>query len=763
MADVNENPWVESVTYGNSKRWSLAYKGVIGNGGVVEARMGKNHILQPNTPVNGGGKWNMYVNTMASLNMLPGATDPMDPNSYYASGLIDANLARFDSIKDSSSYSGYTRYAYNDNHGEMGPDKVNDHWSVNYQHFLNTSFGQHQIDIGVQVDKNTASEEPKDGYYYSPGRIAFDLSTPGAVLGYSGSDYSQWAGKYIVYDMRYATFGSIDPYGFSRFNTGTSQQEPRDPNMLLTAWNNGTGYLPPSIYIGGGGGNTTIWPAMQENIIRGGSKMGVLMNSYYINDLWTINSNHSIMAGVRFDNFKAREYVTNTDIHSYTIPLLRFEYKFDINGDQKRVINFGYNQFHALPAVYTYNAFRTLHAKLWLWTGEGNAAGPAGSLLGTPYLVDEKQIRDKSNYTMPWGSDRVQAAGINEIASDVKNLVSNELELGTRFNLDNGGTVRLTLVRRTWENNMGWVFNGFKDNPVAGGNPVLSRKMVNTDKYSDRSYNSVELEWDVPVSKKMNFGGSYTFARTLRKDAYVGTGTTSSDQDSVLDNGSGTAMQFWDEILSQYGDLYNYLGPQPLRLADREHRIASYLSYNLSYGAVKSNVTFRFTYTSGAPAHVSYSLYTGFPLIEGWITSKAGDRPSYSPAVDSSTTRLYGYSTDYVNVHKVNIDEWSTNLNYNLTVPLVGKLSWFMNVSVGNPFNHRGLTYNFSGPGGMTLRPYTIYSNSGSVYSRESNGSTEGHTGGPYRASKNFNTGGLYSPQNVQGQRSMSLSAGLRF
>jgi hypothetical protein len=99
MADAISNPAYQ--TWGGLvRRWNLAYKGIIGTSGLLEARMASSRHSWFNVMADGRPKQTVNVLTMPSYNPINGVNNN-DPNNYYASGLIDALLARTDSVKDS--------------------------------------------------------------------------------------------------------------------------------------------------------------------------------------------------------------------------------------------------------------------------------------------------------------------------------------------------------------------------------------------------------------------------------------------------------------------------------------------------------------------------------------------------------------------------------------------------------------------------------------------------------------------------------------
>jgi hypothetical protein len=561
---------------------------------------------------------------------------------------------------------------------------------------------------------------------YSPGRIALDLARED-IFNYAGTAINNYAGKFIVYNMNYATFNSVDPYGFSRFNTGGYVNEPNNGNMRLIDYNNGEGY------------NKAIWPRMFE--MYGGSYTDVYVQqaSYYINDLWTINDRHSLMAGLRYDMYKVWDTKGQGDIYSYNMPTFRFEYKFDLNGDQKRVFNLSWGQFHNMAPVSSWAAFVSRGIREMIWN-----EGPTD---GSPYLVDFPDIMDASKYRTI--TDNVSGGGVNEVADGFKGLVTTELTLGVRLNLDNGGSIRATYVNRSWANDYAYLYNNWKDNPNGDGTKVYSRLLANLD--LERSYNSIELEWDVPVTKRVDFGGSYTFSR------YMSNGTSEADSPQKSANKSVFYWPYYDADFD-----YPYWGYNPVRLRDPEHRFNAWINYDLTYGKVKSNVALRFAYVSAGPSPRSFTYEMGYPIIPGVTTSIAGEGQPTMP----DNTGISGTRTVYYNIHRTSgPDSWSTNLTYNLEVPVTNRVRWLATITCSNPFNHRGKSsgwYGLDGWGGLgNYTPNTLYRLDGSVYRQANNPYQYGGIGMSAYGQSNY--GNLFSPNHVQGGRSIGLQTGLRF
>jgi len=739
MADASSNPTYQ--TYGGLiRRWNLAYKGIIGTSGLLEARMSSSRHSWFNLQLDGRPKRTVNVLTMPSYTPFPGRDDNNDPNNYYASGLIDALLARNDGIKDSV-LGGTSSYNFNATNQGPGDGGVNEPINVNYQHMLQTTRGQHIIDIGFQRERSSWENPNLYGsgsvngemMVYSPGRIALDLQ-PGDIYGYMGTPLEQYRGKFIVFNMNHATFNSIDPYGFSRFNTGINTSDPTDRDMRLIDWNNNTGY------------GSAIWPRMYRQYGSSFAGLYVQQMSYFLNDLWTINDHHSIMGGLRYDMYKVWDGETGRDILKYNMPTFRFDYKFDLGGDQKRVFNVSWGQFHNMAGIAAWAAFVDKGITTAIWD-----KGPTD---GRPYLVDFNDIMEPNNYRI---TNDEKYGGTNEVASDFKGLVSTELTLGVRLNLDNGGSLRVSYVTRSWANDYGYGFNGWKDNPNVGGQKVYSRILRNFDD-TERSYNSVELEWTIPVTKRLDFGGTYTYSRFMTNASGSTYGLGEADSPQKSPNKTVNYNEYYDVLYSNAPGF----GYRPVRLRTPEHRFNAYVNYDLTYGHVKSNVALRFNYVSADPATRAITYGIGYPIVPGINDNIAGvGMPNPMP----SGTGLGWTVTDYINIHRTaGPDGWDTNLIYNLEVPVTHKLRWFAIITSSNPFNHRAKStrwYATETFASGRVTPDPILRPDGSVFQTRNMPYEAG--GFHFREGVQMTNANLFAPSRVTDGRSIGLTTGLRF
>jgi len=735
MADMTTNPvFVYSGSGGNQRRWNLSYKGIIGSSGLFEARFGRSDQTWFNLQVDRRPKHAVRVLTMPSLTPFTG-TDVGNPDNYYASGLIDSRLYRNDSVKNTASQSN-GNYTFNATNEGPGDGALNEPINVNYQHILETSFGRHILDVGVQREKSSwyganlySAGVNAERLIISPGRISSTL-TQREVINPAGTPLSEYRDKFIVFNMNFATFNSVDPYGANRFNKGTNQAEPRDLDVRLIDYNNGNGWE---------GGVNGIWPMLSEQYGGIYSSLYVQQMSYYLNDFWTINDHHSIMGGLRYDKYRVWHSDGDSDIYSYNMPTLRFEYKFDIFGDQRRVVNVSWGQFHNMAAVSPWGAFMTRGIRENIWN-----VGPTN---GRPYLVDFDDIMNKDNYRV--FRDTV-SGGVNKVADGYKGLVNTEFTLGIRFNLENGGSLRATFVQRNNRNDYQYFFNGFVDNPNGGGK-VLSRLLDNVDGI-ERSYKGLELEWDIPITGKTSFGGSYNFSRLMEN----GIGETNSPSKTALKS------VYYDNYVNEQFD-FPYWGYNPVRLQAAEHRFNGYINYDLTYGKVKSNAALRFYYNSSGPGTRSFGYIMGYPIIPGLTTNRAGEGQPTSQM--GSSAGIPQSKTVFYNIHRTgnSIDDWSTNLTYNLELPVTNRVRWYMTVTCSNPFNHWRKSGWYAIEGWVndgSIIPETIYRDNGSVFQPKQN---PYDAGGMKSDNIQNSSAGLFAPNQRSGGRSLGLVTGLRF
>lgn len=648
------------------RTWNLGYKGVIGSHGVLEARFARTtrafpHPYSPNDPP-------IYVNTYP--------TGTPDGNGAY---LANSLLEGWDNGGYTVNTNGFVTDKGDTLRGESG--------TLNYQHILEMA-GTHIIDVGGQFETfqwNTQAQGAKYTFW-APGQIATDL-TAADIEGGGVKDPALYAGKYIVFNYA-ALQNDLDP------------AFPAESIM-------GSGY-------------ESLIPRVR---VLSGSEAGsykMRTESYYINDLWTLNTHHSVMAGLRYDRLKVTDTVKT--VASYGIPTIRLEYKWDIYGDQSRLVNASFGQFHSRQPgslFYPMITGRLANASTYYWN-QGTA---------TPYLVDKASLLTLSNYG--YVANQSFAGQSFTVDSGWKAPVSNEFVVGLRRSYRNGGYWRASLIYRNWTN----LFDFFPGDvfTASNGNPAF-RSVLRNDPGAERKYKSVEIEWSIPFTKKLTFGGNYTFSRLM------------SNVRNMMDSPSRSSSQTNNS--TNFRDWYlNYMTRDefnPSTLRDPQHVIKWFLTYDLSSGKVKSNLGLRGSYASGLPTSRTFSYTIPYEVIPGYYDGPSGPNTRTGGLINS-LAKYYGPG------QFTNEDQWAVNLQYNVEFPIMRTLVWFTNVQVDNLFNSRtqgiyalpgqAARDNIGGPYTRNPYGYQLGANLSNIYGKDAQGNT------------------IYR----NGLRSVSIQTGVRF
>ena len=654
------------------RTWNLAYKGIVGQNGVLEARYAHTtrafpHGYSPDNP---------------PINLMTYATNTPDGNGAYGASSL---LQGYDLNSQQVLTNGFPY--------DRGDTFKAETLSINYEHMLEAA-GSHLIDLGMEQELfrwNTQAAANAETFYL-PGQIASNL-TAGDITGASGANPANYAGKYIV------------------FNGAANQSnlDPTYPNEPLI----GSPYEPliPQVTVLSGNPSGAYW---------------MVTDSYYLNDLWTFNPHHSIMAGVRYDQFTVKD--TTKTIAAYGLPTVRFEYKWDIFGNQSRMVNLSFGQFHSRqPGSLFYPMVngRLANSTTYYWN-QGST---------TPYLVDQAAVLNLSNYG--YVANQTFAGDSFQVDPHWKAPVSNELTAGWRRTYTNGGYLRTTFIYKWW-NNLFDFYPGAVYTTQAG-TPGFHSVLMNNSSLN-RTYKSLEVEWMVPFTQKFSFGGNYTFARLT------------SNVRSMFDNPSRNATQANNSAnFTSWLDTYlpqNQGNVETERLP--EHMIKWYGSYDLSSGKVKANLAIRGSYTSGLPMSRSFTYATPYAIIPGYYDGPNGPNTQKGGLVNTVTQY---YSPGQF----TNQDVWNANLTYNVEMPILRSLVGFLQVQVNNFLNTRILPQYvlpaqaardpFGGP--ATRNPYGYQLGQNLVNVGTANTSATGGTSNPiyYR----------------DGLRTITVQTGLRF
>jgi len=681
------------------RAWNLSYKAVLGASGVLDMRYGRamNYRDRPKS-----GRESIQVQTWATYwdfdagvrpSMLGSMVNANSMNqdyfdNYLANGVIDSFWARYNTYLNWNRAPNYfNTYGVN----AAGSDgSGNTSINANYQHLLEYR-GQHIIDVGFNIQDADAPGIPSGARWYaSPtGQIArnlqssqiglMDMQSFGLPPGPNGYNYqrapvARYAGKYIVFDVR-SRISDIEPHVLTRENY--------QGNMLKDGpiWDmsSGTyGRLNPDI-------PNFSWDYLPYMTERWGSDVGDMINvmtSGYVNDHWTINEKHSVMLGFRLDNFNLKD--SERTVHSYTKITPRLEYKYDMLGDQRHLFAASYGQFHQMANMNLYWPFiktKWGNTNRLLWSGD--AVDQSKKARGY-YLVDKEDILNPANYFLA-AEPTLSGAMFGDVDKGFKPPTSTEYSAWYRHTFPNGGYVKVSFNNRTWAD----LYDYFPSEVFEWENPNTHAKskrikatLRNTDEFT-RTYNGLELQWDFPITKKVAFGGNYTYSSYKHNQTGIGSSSRYIGGNSAQSVALQTPWWF-DEVFSRNVEVNGnvvWSGNgratwSPMQKQDAEFAIGYYLIVNLTQGKARSNFTLRGRYTGPSFEYEGANVMTGTAVMPGVVNYPMDEH-----------TQLNNYMLVPFGSYTRG-ESFYNSLAYNLNMPLAKGLSWFINISVDNVFNH---------------------------------------------------------------------------
>lgn len=485
--------------------------------------------------------------------------------------------------------------------------------TLNWSILLNAK-GQHQIDAGYELQKPIWGTVSRDNSYPEQFRTIGQLSTNPADYGtpYPAFDPAT-AGQYVVIP---------------------------------------SGYFAPGVYAT----NLTT----QATYFVGAERADITnpTNSLYVNDLWTIDKHYSVMAGLRYDKMELKDAKGTRFSSSWVSP--RFEFKWDLNGDNRRLVNLSYGQFRGILNARYYRTFtegrlNTRVVRYWNAT-----AGPA--------LVDYAALTNLANYGVAGG---FASSAMYDIDPGFKPEVNHEVTLGYRRSFDNGASWRATLVYRNWKD----LFTSVGDptlitvtNPVDATETFTTyKRTLKNDPDAKRQYKGVEFEWNVPFGPEVTFAGSYVYSRLTGNSTYGD--ATSFGAFSGLAN-SGYFRPQW-QAMGLQSDQFEPNGQLSL---SRNHVMKAWLTYRVLKGKTVSTISLQGAYYAGDRQSLTNTFQ--FP---------AATVPGTTDSTRPQTIALYYDGRGNFS----GPDYWTTNLQYNVEAALLGKLRLFGQLTVANVFNHQ--------------------------------------------------------------------------
>jgi len=748
----------DDVTKQSTISWNVSYKAVLGAAGVLDARFGKSSSFSY-SPRRGKetvkikmyrsyitadsrtddwyrGSWDQVANlNPGTYNATPGTPGYRTGTGWVSSGMIDDFWNGFNqSFRGASTYDSISEDAGGDN----GSDIISA--NANYQHMLEFK-GQHIIDIGWNMNQVDAPASPNGARIVAApvGQIAADAQLNKYHIGnilpqYNGGSYAggygrlgpeYYAGKYIVFDVvrpngQGTLISMLEPHALIR---PTILSSGANGGMLQDGfvWNPGT--LNGGVWQRGQmhsqlSGMASYLPYMKERLGNDGGEMRTTTSSVYVNDMWTIDDHHSVMLGLRADIFSLKDSVRT--VHSYTKITPRLEYKFDLKGDQRHLFAASLAQFHQMAAVNVYWPFiegRWANTSWRYWTG---AALSDPNLRKTGYyLVGYDDLMNPANYTEEYDS-LLSGKLFGDVDKNFRPPTSTEFSAWYRHTFPSGGSFKVSFNNRTWSD----LYSMFPSSVFAWNNPrggvenKIKAVLKNTSDYT-RTYNGVELLWDFPITRKVSFGGNYTYSRFLHNQTGIGSGTkedyigeggysataTTGSTAIILETPGWFDTMFSKDVVDADGNfLYNFGGHNawaPMQRQYNEFSLGYYLIVNLTQGKARSNFTLRGNYRGGETRYDSVFIRTGKEILpEGPDGIRYNQYSGQGDQLDSGKSVYFGQSTTN--------DSFSNDFSYNLNMPIAKRLSWFLNVSVSNFFNHQPRTSSVpTGAGsGSTITPW---------------------------------------------------------
>ena len=481
--------------------------------------------------------------------------------------------------------------------------------------------------------------------------------------------------------------------------------------MASATLRNGNAYIPEMrTYQDGGSGDTqnydTTW-------------------SVYVNDLFTINNHWSVMGGLRFDRWEDKDRA-GTNIKSNAISP-RFEVKYDLQGNNVHLLNLSYGEFRGtigqgnLGGLFSHRPGNQVARRFW----NVGSTTPAA----TATLAD---ITNPANYGYVYTVQDNDA--LYTVNKGLKPENTHEIQLGYRRNFGNGGFFRSTLVYR-WFTDL-WYRTGF-DAVVtipdftgqAATVPTGYLSKLDFDPQGKRRFRSLETEWKYPLIRSADFtldyAGNWTFSRLYSTETWR--------EGNVASSGTRFIDKYNAFGISQ--DSYNPYGP--LEYLSTANVVKGWFTAAItSKRGIKNEITLMGSYTSGAP----YNIAMTQSLPTGFFTSGATGLPTTMP--------------EYLNGrgHFTSPDYFQCDLQWNVTVPLKGKLQFFTYVSMYNIFNTIMPNGNAANAGlyrdsSSTIQPYPNPNPTLQV------GTLAGY-GLPY-ATSGFNS--------LSGRRSFGIDMGIKF
>jgi hypothetical protein len=689
---------IHSANYNNVKDsnriWNLAYKGLIANG-VLEARIGRTSydVVRPDTSAS------QYTNisvttvpTWANSNFTTGSGKPYATLGSYGSSAY--GIYPYTNLFQARALGPYqTSFTVNGSPYDKGETKSNTSMFVNYQ----LPIGEHLVDMGVNHVKthwDTSIGDSDTKVYGTGGQISPDLANSDILYpaGYAGTHYNaaDYAGKWVVWDAHASTLGLYPGYP--------------DPTDGIRQYATGTFGAPTMVkYYGQEGGG-----------------FDEITDSLYLNDVWQASNKFTFMGGLRYDKFKLED--TSGTVLSYGILSPRFEVKYDLAGDQRRVLSYSWAKFHNRMPSAAFLALvhrRKPYSITEQWdTGAMGVDASGNPMKGGYRLVTTADLLNPANYTYYTAQNNPD---IYKLDPNFKADFNVEQTLNFNRAYENGSNIRASLVYRKWFNNYQWfqdphasyITNPYA--PVSSTTPAkdldptwTTHRVLRNDSGLFHTYHSFEMEWNFVLAKRLNFSGNYTYSRNYSNQMYY------AAQSNYSEDNVGVRHAPWGINLP---DVWKLVGLSMDDIAQKDvnrNQIANaWFTYDLSTGDLKQSLILRGKWVLGKTWTAFWWPTTIDAHSDAWkaILAKNNVGPDFPTALNISQN--YGNAM-YVTYPGTHIGDWKDpdsiefHLKYNLDVPIAEKLHWTIGVEVFNLFNRaysrNQIDYQWSDISGSTGR-----------------------------------------------------------
>jgi hypothetical protein len=437
-------------------------------------------------------------------------------------------------------------------------------------------------------------------------------------------------------------------------------------------------------------------------------------DSLYVNDLWSINDNWSVMAGLRYDRMRLMD-ATGTRSDSRMLSP-RFDVKWDINGDQSRLVELSYGQFRG--------CFNARYYRTAVVSRLGNQATYYWNQGVGMQLVDYAAVTNPANYGM-LGS--FTSSDMYAIDHNWKPENDNEITLGYRRTYSEGGFWRATAIYRKWTD-LTDVF------PILGASPITITlesasqtsytRLLTNDPKATRNYKGLEFEFMAPLGDHVRVGGNFTYSSLVGDNVYGdGTSFTSAQQTWAVQG------DFRDryEALGYSKNMFDPVGPLG---QSRPVVLKGYISYQMASGRTKSSVALQGDFISGNRVSMTNQVSQDPKLIPFAMTDS--NYPSQIPLYYNGRGQFSS------------TDTWHLNLTYNFDLALKNKVHFFSQMTIANLLNSQ-IPLSVSTVGSSSPRPLSAYAN--------------GYRVGTYSTYGSPTSGYSY----VDGVRAINIDLGFKF